>query len=237
MSKSWVNTTFLFNVLSALLIALNVPLVVSIANEKLESRRRINECKIAPITDANERPVWQSLPIEIGIDESVPFQAEAAIRDAAGKWEAVLGQPVFVFHASRGVKLEQDFTSVIYWNTGEYQQPTEQQAVTKSNWYGPRIYDADIVVNAHNFTLSVGHSLVPNAVDLESLMIHELGHVLGIGHITNGGTMNPKLPSAHDRRLVDTESSTIARCLYADKITPTSAVRSLASTITDTVKN
>lgn len=43
------------------------------------------------------------------------------------------------------------------------------------------IWDADIEVNAVDEPLSVGDA-VPNAVDLASLLTHEAGHLLGLGH-------------------------------------------------------
>jgi len=53
------------------------------------------------------------------------------------------------------------------------------------------IYDSDIEVNTVTEPLSVGDP-IGNAVDLDSLLTHEAGHLLGLGHsLEDGATMNP----------------------------------------------
>lgn len=52
-------------------------------------------------------------------------------------------------------------------------------------------------------------------VDLESLMLHEFGHALGLDHV-DGGTMDPTLGNYEIRRDVDEGSLKSIQCLYRE---------------------
>ncbi len=61
-------------------------------------------------------------------------------------------------------------------------EKASEQARTSVYWVGDQIREADIRINAKNFTF---YSETPSGyrdVHLQSLLIHELGHVLGLRH-------------------------------------------------------
>jgi len=61
-----------------------------------------------------------------------------------------------------------------------------EQARTTIYWKGSSIDEADVRVNAHDFHYSIDDITPQDKVDFESLIIHEMGHVLGLQHIEKG---------------------------------------------------
>lgn len=86
------------------------------------------------------------------------------------------------------------------------------------------IWDADIEVNAVDEPLSVGDP-VPGSVDLASLLTHEAGHLLGLGHndLDESATMFPgyHTGSVELRSLADDDIAGIC-ALYPPKRKPSS---------------
>lgn len=167
-----------------------------------------------------QRVSWKgALPIDIYIHESVPTQYYPAIQSAMADWENKLKRPVFrlVGVVEDGAATgEKDNRNVIYYSeTWEADKPNEQ-ARTTIFWLGDVIYEADVRINGSgSFTFFTGPTPVGGAIDMESLVVHELGHVLGLQH--NDGVssvMATTLGSATLRREpgpVDIES---IRCEY-----------------------
>jgi hypothetical protein len=78
---------------------------------------------------------------------------------------------------------------------------------------GDRIIEADIHLNAKDFTFAVG--ALPDRIDLQGLLIHELGHVLGIGHSADArATMNAGLPSGIAARSLEKDDRDAVCALY-----------------------
>jgi hypothetical protein len=139
-----------------------------------------------------QRVAWgHSDPIPLYIDASVPQEYIAAMEAAIHDWNEVgqnlRGTAFFElrFEQKGSATPTQDNYSKIYLlNTWESNRPSEQ-ARTTIYWSGSRIYEADIRINEKNFDFYTGNISESNKVHLESLIVHELGHVLGLAHTEN----------------------------------------------------
>jgi hypothetical protein len=151
-----------------------------------------------------ERISWKGhTPIRLSVHQSFPQEYIGALQSAIQKWEQVAGKPLFQIVAtnvSGPLNPRQDGVSMIYFmNTWEADRPTEQ-ARTSIYWVGDELREADIRVNAANFTF---YWQTPNAssdVHIESLLIHELGHALGLKHKDTGGSVMATYLSALTQR-------------------------------------
>ena len=96
-------------------------------------------------------------------------------------------------------------------------------AITTINWDEQgRITDADITFNGRDFTFSVTEAFPrPGPVDLQDVMTHEIGHVIGLDHTPLVGrtdirpTMNP---------FASTDAPGVARTLEPDDIAGATAL-------------
>lgn len=137
-----------------------------------------------------QRVSWKdAVPVHLYVHSSFPSQYLPALRSAMVQWEKALGRPLVRDAGVVGAENApaRDGVSGIYWlNTWEDEKPGEQ-ARTTIYWEANRIKEADIKINAKNFE----YSLQPDGtkVDIESLLVHEIGHVLGLQHNTESGSV------------------------------------------------
>lgn len=83
---------------------------------------------------------------------------------------------------------------------------------------GSPIYDADITINvSHN--MATGSTVASNQYDGQAVVLHELGHVLELGHSTvSGATMLANIPAGTtSRRSLATDDLNGIRALYGRK--------------------
>ena len=165
---------------------------------------------------SGQRVSWKDrAPIPIWIHDSVPEHLIPSIYSAFARWEYGVGRPLFRVAGIRSgaPEAEQDGESVIYWLRRWPGSQPREQARTTIYWVSDRLQEADVIVNAesHDFVAmgEISKSCSPadlaagssrsgckgNEVDFESLIVHELGHVLGLQHNeAQGSVMARELP-------------------------------------------
>ena len=157
-----------------------------------------------------QRISWKSKSaIPIYIHSSVPASLRPAIYRAAATWEIQVGRKVF--------DISEDFSKLsptptrdqkngIYFLSDWESDRSSEQGRTSVFWTGDEIQEADIRINAADFSfydknssllvgslrLAKSQSKSLTSIDgysFEALMLHELGHFLGLKHREDAGTV------------------------------------------------
>lgn len=168
-----------------------------------------------------QRVSWKGrLPVKLLIHNSVPPEAYAAIDRAVAEYNEELGRGKEIYKVvARGVEgslnPQKDGASMLYWfKTWDVNKPTEQ-ARTTIYWSGVQIFESDIRINALNFDYNLTDSTTFSELDLQSLLVHELGHGLGLAHNgVRGSVMNFSLDEGQDRRKLGVVDLSSLHCEY-----------------------
>ena len=196
-------------------LGLTVALLVMACGPRFESEE---SCQFVQ-NSYGQRVSWNGqLPVKFYIHSSVPEKFHGAIRGAMAEWDQALGsRPLFevagtISHGSKSVK---DGANVIYmlsqWDT----ENGSEQARTSMFWKGTQIQEADIQLNGESFDFFTGESAIQGEIDLESLMVHEFGHALGLTHSSiQKSVMASRLASATLRREPTKDDMDSLRCEY-----------------------
>jgi predicted Zn-dependent protease len=171
-----------------------------------------------------QRVSWgQNTPVTLYIDASLPPQYFPAVQAAADEWNNALGTTVIkvggVSNRSGGQPVQNGFNTIYYMSTWDTPQ-TNEQARTTIYWSGTRIYEADVRINARDHVFFYGSQPDPGVLDMESLLVHEFGHVLGLAHTTMVGSVMVKSLAAADtadfvsRRSPSAFDQSSLRCEY-----------------------
>ncbi len=146
-----------------------------------------------------QRVSWGAqTPVIILVDSSVPSTYFESIQKAVAVWNGAAGREIIKIGGwtNVGPSPTPDGTNLLYFQKG-WDGPSNEQARTTIYWSGDRIYEADVKVNERDFDFSGSDGGEAGKLDMESLMIHEFGHVLGLKHMTvSGSVMQPTLSGA-----------------------------------------
>jgi hypothetical protein len=152
------------------------------------------------------------------VHTNFPSEMLPALNNAIKVWEQTMGRPMFSIvstNFSGPVPPKQDNTSVVYWLTDWETEKATEQARTSVFWIGDVIREADIRINAKDFTFYLDTPQRYNDVHLESLLIHELGHVLGLKHNdATASVMATYLSSSTVRNKISDQDKSDLKCEY-----------------------
>lgn len=141
---------------------------------------------------------WKDVtPMTMIIHKSVPPEFDAAIIAAAQKWNSGKGKNLItVFRDDTwDSSPTSDKKNGIYWMLDWDEDTAKEQARTSTRYDLSRIIDSDIRINAKNFVYFHDlHTMNSSSeVHLQSLLVHEFGHALGLQHFIESGVMLPTL--------------------------------------------
>lgn len=160
------------------------------------------------------------LPVYFYIDDSVPLMYREAILDASLDWNDATGRKFFEFAgmvSSESNWQQYDGIRTIYWVTGRYVRSSNEQAFIHSKWYGSIFAESDIWINNVNFTFYTDANPDAGMVHLKSLMLHELGHMIGLAHSPDANSVMFKtLSNRTERPLTETDIKNV-ECEYGSR--------------------
>lgn len=159
---------------------------------------------------------WKNrLPIQIEIS-SIPEDFKSAVYQAASTWNSETKINLFevsesptVYPQSRG-----DQKNSIHWVT-PWKSAAHFQALTYTKYTGDLLQEADIIINGQNFQFISSDALEEDQYHLHSLLVHEMGHVLGLQHSKTASVMWPNLASQVIRTQITPEDLKNIYCEYS----------------------
>lgn len=168
-----------------------------------------------------QRVSWgNQVPVELYLDSSVPYEYYDTIENAAQKWNDLLGRQLLVIRRGGNPgsnRPERDgFSKIFFLEKWDTDRPKTEQGRTTIYWAGPKIYEADVRINFEGFQYFLNaDDRNYQQVHLESLLVHEFGHVLGLAHNEQGvSVMHSALNLGQVREDVSAEDVKSLECEY-----------------------
>ncbi len=147
---------------------------------------------------------WKSsVPAHFIITSTVPRKYDQSIINAADTWNTRKRMNLIEVHRDDNypASAANDGTNGIYFLSTWDSSESREQGRTAIKWDTSKIRDADIKINAQNFDFFIeGDTDRAGKVSIQSLILHEMGHALGLKHISDeASSMQPSLASSTSR--------------------------------------
>lgn len=161
---------------------------------------------------------WGAMPVTIAFagEPPLPGDVRALLDVAARAWsQPSCSGAAFVVGETRATFAEMNGLNDVVVHRTDWPAPLAAGAAGHTVIYtlGEKIVEADIHLNLRDFSFVVGAA--PPKVDLQALLAHELGHVLGIGHTDVArATMNAGLPSGIAARSLERDDVDAVCAMY-----------------------
>ena len=179
-----------------------------------------------------QRISWKSRgAVKLYIHSSVPKELRPAIYRAAATWDSQIGKKVIEISedsSQLGPSPSRDQKNTIYFLADWESDKSSEQGRTSVYWAGDEIQEADIRINAADFSYydlnpqvltgsarlkSQGHAAT-DGYSFEALLLHEMGHFLGLKHREGSSVMATHLAAFSNRtQLVSVDQEAIS-CEY-----------------------
>lgn len=173
-----------------------------------------------------ERISWKGrIPIDLYLHDSVPEKYIVSMEEAARIWEVAAGKKLFTIHRDSRISGPKtplkDGKNIIYFMSAEEweAEKLEEQARTSIYWVGDQMKEADMRINGRYTFYPTETTAITaeksNAINMEALILHEFGHVLGLKHKdADASVMATFLSNNTDRtKLADTDHAALS-CEY-----------------------
>lgn len=166
-----------------------------------------------------QRVSWKShLPVEFFISQSIPTELHQDIVDAAEVWNQAAGKTILKINLTQPSAIEDSSSDAKNTVTGSLnwdESKSTQQAISIVKYRGVLISESDIRVNLKDFVYYSKEPQNSKQVHFGSLLVHELGHSLGLKHgLVKPTVMWSMLPSTLIRTKLSNRDTTSLECEY-----------------------